>query len=78
MRAALFALTATLSAAVAVAAPPEVPARQFTGLDLFSLQVATDPQIRPDGGVVAYTRVSYDVMTDGSRESSRRARHDAR
>jgi dipeptidyl aminopeptidase/acylaminoacyl peptidase len=69
MRRALFALAAALSATAAVAAPPEAPARQFTGLDLFGLQVATDPQIRPDGAVVAYTRVSYDVMTDGSRES---------
>ncbi len=67
MRRTLFAFAAALAATVAAAAPPEAPARQFTGLDLFGLQVATDPQIRPDGAVVAYTRVSYDVMTDGSR-----------
>ena len=69
MRRALLALAAALAATVAGAAPPEAPARQFTGLDLFGLQVATDPQIRPDGAVVAYTRVSYDVMTDGARRS---------
>ena len=57
------------AATVADAAPPEGPARLFTGLDLFGLQVATDPQIRPDGAVVAYTRISYDVMTDGARAS---------
>jgi dipeptidyl aminopeptidase/acylaminoacyl peptidase len=65
----LFALAAALSAAVADAAPPEGPERLFTGLDLFGLQAATDPQIRPDGAVVAYMRVSYDVMTDGARQS---------
>jgi dipeptidyl aminopeptidase/acylaminoacyl peptidase len=69
MRRALLALAVALVATVAGAAPPEAPARQFTGLDLFGLQVATDPQIRPDGAVVAYTRVSYDVMTDGARRS---------
>jgi dipeptidyl aminopeptidase/acylaminoacyl peptidase len=63
------ALAAALIAAAAGAAPPEAPSRQFTGLDLFGLQVATDPQLRPDGAVVAYTRVSYDVMTDGARRS---------
>jgi dipeptidyl aminopeptidase/acylaminoacyl peptidase len=69
MRGVLFALAAVLAAIVADAAPLEAPSRQFTGVDLFGLQVATDPQIRPDGAAVAYTRVSYDVMTDDSRQS---------
>jgi dipeptidyl aminopeptidase/acylaminoacyl peptidase len=51
------------------AAPPAAPSRQFTGIDLFALQVATDPQIRPDGAVVVYTRISYDIMTDRARQS---------
>ena len=69
MRRVLFALTVVLAAAAAAAAPPEVPARLFTGQDLFGLQVASDPQIRPDGAVVAYTRVSHDIMSDRARRS---------
>ncbi|HUQ53165.1 MAG TPA: S9 family peptidase [Gammaproteobacteria bacterium] len=69
MRTSLSALVLVFAATAASAAPPEAPARQLTGLDLFNLQVATDPQIRPDGAVVAYTRVSYDVMTDSARPS---------
>ena len=65
----LIALAVALTATAANAEPPEGPAREFTGRDLFGLQVATDPQIRPDGAVVAYTRVSYDVMTDKPRPS---------
>jgi len=41
----------------------------FEGKDLFSLQCVTDPQIRPDGRVVAYVRVAYDIMTDRPRRS---------
>jgi dipeptidyl aminopeptidase/acylaminoacyl peptidase len=63
------ALGAVLTAVAAGAAPPEAPERLFTGQDLFGLQLATDPQIRPDGAVVAYTRVSYDIMSDGARQS---------
>jgi dipeptidyl aminopeptidase/acylaminoacyl peptidase len=51
------------------AAPAEAPSKLFEGRDLFALQVATDPQIRPDGKVVAYTRVTYDVMKDKGRSS---------
>jgi dipeptidyl aminopeptidase/acylaminoacyl peptidase len=69
MRRLLIALCAVSSMGAARAAPPEAPSRQFVGKDLFSLQVASDPQIRPDGGVVAYTRISYDIMTDRARQS---------
>ena len=65
----LIAFAVALSAVTANAEPPEAPARGFAGRDLFGLQVATDPQIRSDGAVVAYTRVSYDVMTDRARRS---------
>jgi dipeptidyl aminopeptidase/acylaminoacyl peptidase len=51
------------------AAPPDAPSGKFEGRDLFSLQYATDPQIRPDGRAVAYVRVSFDVMTDRARQS---------
>ena len=69
MTKALIAFAVALSAVTANAEPPEAPARGFTGRDLFGLQVATDPQIRSDGAVVAYTRVSHDVMTDRARPS---------
>jgi dipeptidyl aminopeptidase/acylaminoacyl peptidase len=69
MRRLLIALCAALAAAPAYTAPPETPSRTFVGSDLFALQVAEDPQIRPDGAVVAYTRVSYDIMTDNERRA---------
>ncbi|HEX9772306.1 MAG TPA: S9 family peptidase [Steroidobacteraceae bacterium] len=52
-----------------LAAPLEAPSRSFQGGDLFGLQYAADPQIRPDGRFVAYVRVSFDVMTDRARSS---------
>ena len=45
------------------------PQRLFTGQDLFGLEVASDPEIRPDGGTIAYVRVTNDIMTDRSRRS---------
>jgi hypothetical protein len=35
--------------------------------DLFNLEVATDPQISPDGRSIAYVRKSNDIMTDKAR-----------
>ena len=65
MRAILFVCVAAAgSLSVALAQPPNGPVRLFAGQDLFGLQYATDPQIRPDGEEVAYVRVSYDVMND--------------
>jgi dipeptidyl aminopeptidase/acylaminoacyl peptidase len=69
MRPLLLALAAATTVATVHADPPVAASRLFTGRDLFGLQLATDPQIRPDGAVVAYTRVSYDVMADRSRQS---------
>jgi Tol biopolymer transport system component len=60
----LACLAATCSVGIASAQPPEAPARLLAGRDLFNLQHAADPQIRPDGGAVAYVRVSYDIMHD--------------
>lgn len=51
----------------AVPASAEVaqgPERLLTGRDLFSLSVAADPQISPDGRHIAYVRRSGDIMTD--------------
>ena len=51
----------------ALAQPADGPSRILEGRDLFGLEVATDPQISPDGSVVAYVRRSGDVMTDRAR-----------
>ncbi|GAB3375109.1 S9 family peptidase [Lysobacter rhizosphaerae] len=53
----------------AFAATAEGPSRLLTGQDLFSLEVATDPQISPDGRTIAYVRRSNDVMTDRARSA---------
>ena len=45
------------------------PERHFTGADLFSLEVAADPQISADGSQVAYVRRSGDIMTDQFRST---------
>ncbi|MEO8742163.1 MAG: S9 family peptidase [Lysobacteraceae bacterium] len=58
-----------LAAGIANATPPESRAKVLEPTDLFSLQWATDPQIRPDGGSIAYVRSGYDVMTDGERNA---------
>ena len=66
----LIALTLLSAVAVtALAKPPSEPNRLFQGRDLFSLQRAMDPQIRPDGREIAYVRISYDIMTDRGRQS---------
>ena len=65
MRKLLTALTSLLLALTpAAAVPPTGPERLFTARDLFSLEVATDPQIAPDGRSIAYVRRSGDIMTD--------------
>lgn len=61
---------AALAVASTVGAVPAVsPSHVFEGKDIFSLQCVTDAQIRPDGHVVAYVRMSYDIMTDRPRRS---------
>ena len=60
--------------ALAVAAPSnaqvaEGPSRTFQGRDLFGLRTAGDPQVRPDGGAIAYVRTTYDIMTDDGHPS---------
>ena len=36
----------------------------FMNTDVFELEVASDPQISPDGSRIAYVRSSMDIMTD--------------
>jgi dipeptidyl aminopeptidase/acylaminoacyl peptidase len=54
---------------VSMAAPLDAPSHLFDGRDLFGLQWAAEPQIRPDGSAVAYVRMGYDVMSDRSRSA---------
>ena len=58
---------ATALSAPALAKPATGPNTAFTGNDLFNLEVATDPQISPDGRTIAYVRRSNDIMTDKAR-----------
>ena len=51
------------------AAPADSNSPLFEGRDIFGLQWASDPQIRPDGRTVAYVRNSNEVMTDQARRS---------
>jgi dipeptidyl aminopeptidase/acylaminoacyl peptidase len=57
-------LAATAFQGPAMGTPANGPSRYFTGADLFDLEVATDPQISPDGKTIAYVRKSNDIMTD--------------
>ena len=70
MRTMLFAGAAFLSLfSTALASPADGPSRRLEPKDLFALEQAQDPQIRPDGLAVAYVRSSEDIMTDGARRS---------
>lgn len=42
---------------------------RFLNTDIFELEIATDPQISPDGSQVAYVRQSMDIMTDKVRSN---------
>ena len=69
MRPVSFICAALLAASAASAAPAQSPSPVFEGKDLFALQCVTDPHIRPDGRVVAYVRVAYEIMTDRAHRS---------
>lgn len=57
-------LSAFVPAMSARSAPVQGRSRFFTGSDLFNLELATDPEISPDGCTIAYVRKSNDIMTD--------------
>src|SRR5690349_13340100 len=65
----IYAAMALAVVGTAGAKPADSPSHSFEGKDIFSLQCVTDPQIRPDGHVIAYVRMSYDIMTDRPRRS---------
>src|ERR1700744_1185479 len=45
------------------------PNRLFQGRDSFGLRAAADPQVRPDGGMIAYVRTTQDIMSDNGHPS---------
>ncbi|WP_372784223.1 prolyl oligopeptidase family serine peptidase [Phenylobacterium sp.] len=47
----------------------EGPSRTFQGRDIFGIRTAGDPQVRPDGGAIAYVRTTQDIMIDNGRPS---------
>ncbi len=50
-------------------AATEGPSPIFRPIDLFGLRSASDPQIRPDGGAVAFVRQANSIMTDRAEPS---------
>ena len=60
-------IAATCLVSPALAAPATGPSRYFSGSDLFNIEWASDPEISPDGRMIAYVRQSNDVMTDKAR-----------
>jgi len=60
---------ATTFSVPALAEPASGPSRYLTGSDLFNLEIATDPQISPDGRTIVYVRKSNDIMTDKARST---------
>ena len=60
---------AVLGAAASLACAQDAGSRIFTGRDIFALRAAGDPQVRPDGGAIAYVRTTQDIMTDKGQPS---------
>lgn len=70
MRLATMAVVLALTGAVPVAAQvADAPSKTFGARDLFGLAQAADPQVRPDGGAIAYVRATNDIMTDRAQRS---------
>lgn len=58
-------VSAGFLAGAVIAAPAQgQDARPLEFIDIFSLEVAADPQISPDGSAVVYERRSNSIMTD--------------
>src|SRR5579859_7872378 len=65
----LVSALAIACASSSVAQVADGPNRMFQGRDIFGLRAAGDPQVRPDGGMIAYVRTTQDIMTDNGRPS---------
>jgi dipeptidyl aminopeptidase/acylaminoacyl peptidase len=63
------AALALVLATPSFADPAREAPKHFTAADVFNLEYANDPQISPDGKLVAYVRVSADIMIDRFRRS---------
>ncbi len=61
------ALALLTTPAMAQPAPLASESTRFQAQDLFGLEVASDPQISPDGSRIAYVRQTADIMTDRMR-----------
>ncbi|MEO6432790.1 MAG: S9 family peptidase [Sphingomicrobium sp.] len=55
---------AIFAVATPIVAQPVPTSTLFEARDLFQLQLASDPQVRPDGRMIAYVRSSGDIMAD--------------
>jgi dipeptidyl aminopeptidase/acylaminoacyl peptidase len=64
---ACFALALLSTPVMAQPAPLSSESARFQPQDLFGLEVASDPQISPDGARIAYVRQTGDIMTDRMR-----------
>jgi dipeptidyl aminopeptidase/acylaminoacyl peptidase len=64
MRACLTLLVVLLLTTSGMSQVADGPSKTFSARDLFDLRVASDPQVRPDGGAIAYVRVTYDIFDD--------------
>lgn len=69
LRAGIAALALGIAGGPLVAAPASGPNPLFSGADLFDIELASDPQISPDGRTIAYVRRSTDVMIDKLRST---------
>ncbi|HEY8002898.1 MAG TPA: S9 family peptidase [Phenylobacterium sp.] len=65
----LVSALAITCAAPCFAGVAEGPSRTFEGRDIFGIRTASDPQVRPDGGAVAYVRTTQDIMIDNGQPS---------
>ncbi|MEP3071920.1 S9 family peptidase [Maricaulis sp.] len=62
--------TSCVLALMAISLPASAQAiRPLSQEDVFRLEAAADPQIAPDGGMVAYVRRSNDIATDRTRSA---------
>jgi dipeptidyl aminopeptidase/acylaminoacyl peptidase len=69
IRSFVLSLLAAVVVLPALAAPAGGPSRVLTGADLFTLEIASDPQIAPDGKTIVYARRANDIMTDRAHAS---------
>ena len=65
----LVSVLALAGAAPSLAQVAEGPSKIFQGRDIFGLRTASDPQVRPDGGAIAYVRTTQEIMIDNGRPS---------